>query len=211
MAIMKINPTRMELIKLKRKLVTAKRGHKLLKEKRDGLMKEFMAIIREVRDLRQVVEEKLATGFKSYLFAGADMGQDAVREALMVPSKKIKLEADTKNVMSVNVPVFSYKEEGDWLSYGLAGTSGQLDESLKIFSDSLKDLVELAQKEHSAKLMAAEIEKTRRRVNALEYVFIPDMQETLKYITAKLNEQERASVITTMKIKQEMELAEKGG
>jgi len=198
----------MELIKLKKKLVTAKRGHKLLKEKRDGLMKEFMAIIREVKTLRESVEDKLALGFKAFLFAGADMNKEEIEEAFAVPSKKIRLEADTKNVMSVNVPRFTYKEEGDFLSYSLATTSGELDTSLKIFSDTLKDLVNLAEKEHSAKLMAAEIEKTRRRVNALEYVFIPDMAETFKYITSKLNEQERSTIITTMIIKNEMEAQE---
>jgi len=110
--------------------------------------------------------------------------------------------------MSVNVPEFQYKEEGNFLSYSLAITSAELDYSLKVFSDILKDLVRLAQQEHSAKLMASEIEKTRRRVNALEHVFIPDMEETIKYITAKLNEQERSSIITIMKIKKEMEKQE---
>src|SRR3989339_219000 len=176
MAILKINPTRMELIKLKKKLVTAKRGHKLLKEKRDGLMKEFMAIIREVKTLRESVEDKLALGFKAFLFAGADMNKEEIEEAFAVPSKKIRLEADTKNVMSVNVPRFTYKEEGDFLSYSLATTSGELDTSLKIFSDTLKDLVNLA--------------------------------ETFKYITSKLNEQERSTIITTMIIKNEMEAQE---
>lgn len=207
MAILKINPTRMELIKLKRKLATARRGHKLLKEKRDGLMKEFMAIIREARRLREKIEKELGAGFKAFLFANADMSAEEMEEALAVPSKKIFLEADTKNVMSVNVPVFSYREEGDFLAYGLATTSASLDTALKIFSDTLKDLVKLAEKEHAARMMAAEIEKTRRRVNALEYVFIPNMKETIKYITAKLNEQERSAIITVMKIKKEMELA----
>jgi V/A-type H+-transporting ATPase subunit D len=205
MAILKINPTRMELIKLKRKLTTAKRGHKLLKEKRDGLMKEFMAIIRETKDLRSNIEEKLGAGFMSFAFTSAEMGRGAVREALMIPAKKTSLLAKTKNVMSVNVPVFKYHEDGHFTAYSLGTTSGQLDSALNIFSDSLKAMVELAAKEHSAKLMAAEIEKTRRRVNALEYVFIPNMEETIKYITAKLNEQERSSIITVMKIKKEME------
>jgi len=208
MAILKINPTRMELIKLKRKLVTARRGHKLLKEKRDGLMKEFMAIIKEVKGLRETVEQDLGSAFKTFLFASAEMSREEMEEALIMPAKTISLEASTKNVMSVNVPEFEYKEEGDFLSYSLATTSGQLDSSLKAFSDTLQVLIQLAQKEHSAKLMAAEIEKTRRRVNALEYVFIPNMQETIKYITAKLNEQERAAIITVMKIKEEMEKVE---
>ena len=195
----------MELIKLKRKLITARRGHKLLKEKRDGLMKEFMAIIREVKVLREKIEEKLEQGFKTFLFASALMGQEEMEEALVVPAKKITLQATMKNIMSVNVPEFQYSEEGNFLSYSLAMTSVRLDSSLDIFTNTLKDLISLAQKEHSAKLMAAEIEKTRRRVNALEYVFIPNMEETIKYITAKLNEQERSSIIMVMKIKKEME------
>lgn len=197
----------MELIKLKRKLVTAKRGHKLLKEKRDGLMKEFMAIIKEVKVFREQIEGDLGQAFKTFLFASAEMTSQEMEEALALPAKKISLEASTKNVMSVNVPEFSYKEEGEFLSYSLATTSAQLDSSLKAFSDALQSLIELAQKEHSAKLMAEEIEKTRRRVNALEYVFIPNMEETIKYITAKLNEQERSAIITVMKIKEEMEKA----
>jgi V/A-type H+-transporting ATPase subunit D len=205
MAILKINPTRMELIKLKRKLVTARRGHKLLKEKRDGLMKEFMMIIKEVKALRERIEKELGEGFKDFLFASALMSREEIEEALAVPAKKISLVAKTKNVMSVNVPEFKYSEEGGFLSYSLAMTSVRLDSSLKFFSETLKDLISLAQMEHSAKLMAAEIEKTRRRVNALEYVFIPDMAETIKYITAKLNEQERSSIIMVMKIKKEME------
>ncbi len=208
MAILKINPTRMELIKLKRKLATARRGHKLLKEKRDGLMKEFMAIIKDVKALREKIENELRRGFKTFLFASALMSREEIEEALVWPTKKISLTANTKNIMSVNVPEFCYKEEGDFFSYSLVTTSAQFDVSLNIFSKSLKDLVFLAQKEHSAKLMAAEIEKTRRRVNALEYVFIPNMEETIKYITAKLNEQERSAIITVMKIKKEMEKQE---
>jgi len=198
----------MELIGLKKKLITAKRGHKLLKEKRDGLMKEFMAIIRQVKALREIIEENLGKGFKAFLFASAEMGQSEIEQALYLPSKEISLRAKTKNIMSVNVPVFEYEEKGHFLSYGLSSSSSLLDLSLNIFSDSLKELVSLAQREHSAKLMAEEIEKTRRRVNALEYVFIPDMQETIKYITNKLNEQERAAIITTMKVKKEIESRE---
>jgi V/A-type H+/Na+-transporting ATPase subunit D len=205
MAILKINPTRMELIKLKRKLTTARRGHKLLKEKRDGLMKEFMLIIREAKKLREDIEGNLGAGFKAFAFTSAEIGRNAVSEALMAPSRETGLLAKTKNVMSVNVPVFKYHEDGHFAAYSLGTTSGQLDTALKIFSESLKNMVLLAEKEHSAKLMAAEIEKTRRRVNALEYVFIPNMKETVKYITAKLNEQERSSIITVMKIKKEME------
>lgn len=196
-----VNPTRQELLKLKTKLKTAQRGHKLLKEKRDGLMKNFMAIIREAKDLRQKIEEKLGQGFFSFIFFSAKMRSSAIAEALLVPTKKTSLEAKTKNVMGVEVPVFEYHEEGDFLAYDLATTSTSLDRALETFSNALKTMVKLAEIEHSAKLMAAEIEKTRRRVNALEYIFIPDMQETVKYITNKLNEQERGTIITLMKVK----------
>jgi len=196
-----VNPTRQELLKLKTKIKTAQRGHKLLKEKRDGLMKNFMAIIREAKDLRQNIEEELGQGFFSFIFFAAKMRSSAIAEALLVPTKKISLEAKTKNVMGVEVPEFEYQEEGDFLCYDLATTSTSLDRSLQTFSNALKTMIKLAEVEHSAKLMATEIEKTRRRVNALEYVFIPDMAETIKYITAKLNEQERATIITLMKVK----------
>ena len=196
-----VNPTRQELLKLKIKLKTAERGHKLLKEKRDGLMKNFMAIIREAKQLREKIEQELGAGFFSFIFYSAKQRRSVINEALLVPTKKVSLEAETKNIMGVEVPVFNYQEEGDFLCYDLATTSTSLDRALETFSNALKTMVKLAEIEHSAKLLAAEIEKTRRRVNALEYVFIPDMQETIKYITAKLNEQERASIIALMKIK----------
>jgi len=201
-----VNPTRQELIKLKRKLKTAVRGHKLLKEKRDGLMKQFMSIIREAKNLRENTEKKLAIGFQSFVFAAADMRPEVMAEALAIPSRKSTLTTTTKNIMSVDVPIFKYKEEGEFLCYSLKSTSSDLDTAIENFADVLKDMIKLAEIEHSAKLLAAEIEKTRRRVNALEYVMIPDTKETIKYITNKLNEQERGTLITLMKIKEVMEL-----
>jgi len=173
----------------------------LLKEKRDGLMKQFLSTIKEARTLREIIEEKLGMAFKSFIFASADMRPEVMQEALLYTSKKASLSVSTKNIMSVHVPEFDYKSEGDFLSYSLATTSGELDGSLKIFSEVLEDMIKLAQIEHSAKLMAQEIEKTRRRVNALEYVFIPSMGETIKYITAKLNEQERGTTAALMRVK----------
>jgi V/A-type H+/Na+-transporting ATPase subunit D len=196
------NPTRQELLNLKIKLKTAQRGHKLLKEKRDGLMKNFMSIIREAKYLRTKIEEEMGDSFFSFIFFVSKIDRAIVEESLLVPVKKIDLKAETKNIMGVEVPVFNYKEEGDFLSYDLATTSTSLDRSLIKFSAILKDMVKLAEIEHSAKLLALEIEKTRRRVNALEYVFIPDIVETIKYITVKLNEQERATIITLMKVKE---------
>jgi len=196
-----VNPTRQELLKLKVKLKTAQRGHKLLKEKRDGLMKNFMAIIREAKTLRQEIEEQLGRGFFSYIFFSSKIRHSIINEALAVPTKKVSLQASTRNVMGVDVPKFEYQEEGDFLCYDLAITSTSLDRALETFSGALKTMVKLAEIEHSAKLLAKEIEKTRRRVNALEYVFIPDTIETIKYIQSKLNEQERATIITLMKVK----------
>lgn len=197
-----INPTRQELLSLKIKLATAKRGHKLLKEKRDGLMKNFMAIIREAKDLRIKIETEMGDSFFSFIFFTSKIDRSIVEESLIVPVKKIELKATTKNVMGVEVPHFQYNEEGDFLCYDLSITSTSLDRSLIKFSEALRDMVKLAEIEHTAKLLAVEIEKTRRRVNALEYVSIPNIVETAKYITAKLNEQERATLITLMKVKE---------
>lgn len=194
----------MELIRLKSKLKVAERGHKLLKEKRDGLMKEFMGIIREARDLRNKVEERMAEGFRAFVFAAADMRFEVTEEALAVPSRKTRLEVDTKNVMSVQVPQFNYSEEGNPVCYALATTSSGLDTSLNIFAESLAEIVRLAQIEHSARLMAVEIEKTRRRVNALEYVFVPEMRRNIKYISNKLDEQERSALVGLMVMKENM-------
>lgn len=208
MALLNVNPTRQELLKLKRKEKMAVRGHKLLKEKRDGLMKQFMAIIREAKALRQTMEDTVGEAFKSFVFASADMRPEAMEEALAMPAKKITLQSETKNVMSVNIPQFKYKEEGGFLSYSLGTTASDLDESLEAFNKALEDMIKLAEIEHSAKLLAEEIEKTRRRVNALEYVFIPQIQETTKYIEAKLNEQERGNIVTLMKVKDIIERQE---
>ncbi|HOX96830.1 MAG TPA: V-type ATP synthase subunit D [bacterium] len=200
-----VNPTKQELLKLKLKLKTAQRGHKLLKEKRDGLLKHFMAVIKQARDLRNNVEQDLAKGFRSYLVAAAQMNPEFLENALLGSERKVSLRANIKNVMSVNIPEFAYEESGDFLSYSATFTSASLDQAISSFANNLKDIVSLAQIEHSAKLLAAEIEKTRRRVNALEYVSIPNIMETIKYIQSKLNEQERGTLITLMKVKAKLE------
>jgi len=202
-----INPTRMEMLKLKKRLKAAKHGHKLLKDKRDGLMKEFIQIIKEAKKLRKEVEPELQTAFQEFLFASAIGAPWKIEEALLIPRKKISLETRTKNVMGVNIPIFDYKEEDNFSSYSLIQTPADIDSAIKTFSKTLKKLVKLAQTEHSAKLLAFEIEKTRRRVNALEYIFIPNIQETIKYINAKLTEQERNALVTLMKIKKELVLS----
>jgi len=198
----------MELLQLKRKLITAKRGHKLLKEKRDGLMKEFLKIIKEAKSLREKIDINLNIAFKDFIFASADMSPQEMESALAYPAQEVILEASTKNVMSVDIPVFKYHTKGtitgkenEFLCYSLATTHSGLDTSLKTLSETLADMIKLAEIEHSASLLASEIEKTRRRVNALEYVFIPNTEETIKYISAKLNEQERSSITALMKVK----------
>lgn len=195
----------MELIRLKAKLKMAKRGHSLLEEKLEGLMQEFLGIIKKTRSLRQEVEAQLGQAFQSFIIASADMRPEVTEEALAVPTKKLSLQVATKNVMSVQVPQFEYEESGDFLSYSLATTSSGLDTSLKTFSDALPKIVELAQTEHSARLLSAEIEKTRRRVNALEFVFVPEIERNVKYISSKLDEQERGALVSVMRLKEAMQ------
>lgn len=183
----------------------AKRGHSLLEEKLEGLMQEFLGIIKKTRSLRQEVEAQLGQAFQSFIIASADMRPEVTEEALAVTTKQIQLQVATKNVMSVQVPQFQYAESGDFLSYSLATTSSGLDTSLKTFSDALPKIVELAQTEHSARLLSAEIEKTRRRVNALEFVFVPEIERNVKYISSKLDEQERGALVSIMRLKEAMQ------
>lgn len=203
-----VNPTRMELTKLKKKLVTAKRGHKLLKDKRDELMRQFLDLVRENKVLREKVEEGIKAANKNFVLARAGMEEEALNVALMAPKQEVYLDTDTKNVMSVEIPVFKYNTKtpnaNDIYSYGYAFTSSDLDDSVKSLADILPDMLRLAECEKSCQLMAAEIEKTRRRVNALEHVMIPEMQENIKYIIMKLDENERSTQIRLMKVKDMM-------
>lgn len=199
-----INPTRMELLKLKKRKDLALYGYKLLKEKRDSLMREFLKIIKEAKELREKIEKEIRVALKSFVFASAEMRPEILEEVLVTSFKKIKLNISTKNVMNVVIPYFEFQEEGDFFCYSLAFSSSELDHSLQIFSQLLKDILKLAELENSAYLLSLEIERTRRRVNALEYVFIPSMIETIKYITRKLDEQERSTIIALMKIKEKI-------
>ena len=205
MANITVSPTRMELTRLKGKLRTAQRGHKLLKDKRDELMKQFLDTVREVRALRAEVEEDLMTVHKSFTVASALMSSEALEQALLYPKQSVELTMQYKNIMSVNVPVFDFRTEaadaGDMFPYGFAQTSGELDDALTKLNQVFADMLELAQVEKSMQLLAQEIEKTRRRVNALEYVMIPDLQESIKYITMKLAENENATKVRLMKVK----------
>ena len=200
-----INPTRMELTRLKGKLRTAQRGHKLLKDKRDELMKQFLDTVREVRALRTEVERELMTVHSAFTVASALMSSEALEQALLYPKQSVELTCTTRNIMSVNVPVYDFqtktKSDADIYPYGFAATSGELDDAVEALGRVFQKLLKLAQIEKSAQLMAEEIEKTRRRVNALEYVMIPNTQEAIRYITMKLDENDRATTTRLMKVK----------
>lgn len=206
-----VNPTRMELTSLKKRLKVAERGHKLLKDKQDELMKKFITLIRENNELRIDVENQLSESLKEFMLAKAIMSPEMVEEAIIMPSEKLQLDISRKNIMSVNVPVMKFireaKEGASIYPYGFATTSAELDGAIKKLYDILPKLLLLAEVEKSCQLMADEIEKTRRRVNALEYVMIPQLKETIKYITMKLDENERGNLTRLMKVKSMMQEA----
>ncbi len=208
MAQKQINPTRMELTRLKRKLVTATRGHKLLKDKRDELMRQFLEKVRQNKELRELVEAGITAANKNFLLARAGMDDEVLNTALLAPKQQVSIEKSTENVMSVNIPKYEFKtrspDSNDMFSYGFAFTSSDLDDAIQSLADVFPQMLKLAEIEKSCQLMAAEIEKTRRRVNALEHVIIPDLQENIKYITMKLDENERSTQIRLMKVKDMM-------
>lgn len=200
-----ITPTRMVLNQQKTRLKTAVRGHKLLKDKRDELMRQFMDVVRKNRELRTRVEEGLTEAFSALTVASAIMSPDMLEQAILYPRQSVELSMHYKNVMSVNVPVYDFKtktaDTSDIYPYGFAQTSGELDDALATLSSVFADMLELAQVEKTMQLMAQEIEKTRRRVNALEYVMIPECRENIKYISMKLEENDRSSKVRLMKVK----------
>lgn len=205
MANITVTPTRMELTRLKGKLRTAQRGHKLLKDKRDELMKQFLDTVREVRALRAEVEEELMTVHKSFTVASALMSSEAMEQALLYPKQSVELTQTSRNIMSVNVPEYHFqtktRSDADIYPYGFASTSGELDTAVDALGKVFQKMLKLAEIEKSAQLMAEEIEKTRRRVNALEYVMIPDTQDAIRYITMKLDENDRSTTTRLMKVK----------
>lgn len=205
MASSQIIPTRMELSRIKHKLQIARKGHKLLKDKRDELMRQFMIMVKENMELRKKVEAGIQQANTNFVIAKAGMDEYTLNTALMAPKQKVELDMTTKNVMSVNIPQFEAKtrtaDPNDIYSYGFAFTSGDLDFAVKSLADVLPDMLELAEKEKACQLMADEIEKTRRRVNALEYVVIPDCEENIKYISMKLEENDRDTKTRLMKMK----------
>ncbi len=205
MADLRVKPTRMELQRMRRRLVTARRGHKLLKDKRDELVRRFVLLVRENVRLREAAEKGLGTAFGAFALARAVMDGQALEEAVMYPARKAEVLLSMDNILSVRVP--SLKAGGEGLreavpSYGYADTSADLDGAIGILSELLPGLLRLAEVEKACALLAGEIEKTRRRVNALEYVMIPRFEGTIRHITMKLDENERGALTRLMKVKE---------
>ncbi|WP_208558718.1 V-type ATP synthase subunit D [Marinilactibacillus kalidii] len=206
MAKLNVNPTRMELSNLKDRLSLASRGHKLLKDKQDELMRRFITLIRQNNELRIEVEEKLSKAMQSFAMAKSLVHENFIEELMAVPSQSVNLNIDQKNIMSVRVPQmhFQYGETADDpkdLSYGYLNSNGELDLTFQYLIEVMPDMLELAEIEKTCQLMADEIEKTRRRVNALEFMTIPQLEETIYFIQMKLDEAERASITRLMKVK----------
>ena len=201
-----VTPTRMVLNQLKGRLKTARRGHKLLKDKRDELMRQFMDVVKLNKQLRIRVEEGLTQAFASLQVASAIMSPEMLEQALLYPRQSVELGMSFKNIMSVNVPRYSFQTKSNDPSeiypYGFAQTSGELDDALDKLARVFEDMLELAQVEKTMQLLAEEIEKTRRRVNALEYVMIPELEGNIKYISMKLEENENATKVRLLKVKE---------
>ena len=201
-----ITPTRMVLNQLKGRLKTARRGHKLLKDKRDELMRQFMDVVRRNKELRIRVEKGLTEAFASQQVASAIMSPEMMEQALLYPRQSVELDITYKNIMSVNVPRYSFQtknnDPSEIFPYGFAQTSGELDDALEKLEKVFHDMLELAEVEKTMQLLAEEIEKTRRRVNALEYVMIPDLEKNIKYISMKLEENENATKVRLLKVKE---------
>jgi len=196
-----VNPTRMELLKLKKKLILARRGHRLLKNKQDELMRNFISLIEEIKDLRLTVERELFEAYGSFLIARSTMGREFLDEALMFSQLETALEVSYVPLLNLRVPSYKLKMEGDYFSYGLLTTSMELDRALKRYRELIPKMVELAEKEKKLEMLSYEIERTRRRVNALEHILIPNIIETIGYISMKLEELERSNITRLMKIK----------
>ena len=203
-----VNPTRMELTRLKKRLLTARRGHKLLKDKRDELMKQFLDTVRTNKALRRKVELNLIKAQGGFASAAGSMGKVNLEQALLLPKQVAGIDVDYKNIMSVDVPIYTMNTAtdapGDIYPYSFATTASELDDAVLYLNEVLGDMIKLAEVEKSVQLLSLEIEKTRRRVNALEYVMIPRFAETIKYITMKLDENERGNTTRLMKVKDMM-------
>lgn len=195
-----VNATRMELLRLRKRITLAMRGHRLLSEKRDEISRQLIQIARDIQPLRKKVEEALLLTFRRFMLARATMEPEDVKAAMAVPTKRFKMAIEFASVMSVKVPRLSKDIEGDIICYGYGYTSGELDVALQSLEKAIDSLVELAQKEKQARLLAVELQMTRRRVNVLEHVVIPDIVDTIKFINTKLGEVERDNITRLMKI-----------
>lgn len=202
MARVNVNPNRMELSRLKKRLAVAERGHKLLKDKQDALIKAFLEKARAVKATREKVESELQACYQSFLMARAQTLPSMLEQALMISGSACTLDVTTRNVMSVMVPRYEVHQEGSTFNYGMATTPASLDVALEDFSRIIPRLLQLAADEKAVALMSTEIERTRRRVNALEHVMIPNYSETIKYISMKLDEQARSTTSQLMKVKE---------
>lgn len=197
-----VNSNRMELLRLRKRLFLARRGHKLLKDKQEELMKRFLSLAEESKKLREEVGEKLQAANGNFLSARGVMSREVLEEAILFPGKKVTVETLVVPVMNLRLPRFELKEEGELFCYSLAETSGDLDVALSLFSKALPLMLKLAEVEKWIEVIAEEIEKTRRRVNALEYILIPGLEETIRFIGMKLSERERGNLTRLMKVKE---------
>jgi V/A-type H+-transporting ATPase subunit D len=203
MAAIQVKPTRMELSNLKKRKQVAVRGHKMMKDKRDELVRRFIGFARKNKEERQTVEEKLSLAMQKFVLARATMSNDQIEEALMYPARAAEVDAGTQNVLSIHVPKLSMEvEENLSYPYGFATTSADLDGAVQQLAEVLPELIQLAETEKTCGRLADEIEKTRRRVNALEYVMIPQFTETIRQIQMKLEENERGNTTRLMKTKE---------
>ena len=200
--LMKINPNRMELLKIKKRLIVAKRGHKLLKDKRDALIQEFIHLAKESKIVREELEEKLEKCYQVFANVSSQMSKISLEEALMFPKANTEAITSYKNIMSVKVPHYKYKCEGKYHTYSMVDTNAGIDKSVQNFYKVLPIMLRVAELDKTINFLADEIEKTRRRVNALEYILMPDLEETIKFITMKLDEMARSTNSAIMRIKE---------
>ena len=200
--ILEVSATRMELLRLRRRLRLAKRGYDLLKRKQDELMRRFLEFVERIGDLRKEIEERLAAAHRGFLMARSVMDKESMEEAIMFPNQRLTLNVSTLPVMNLRLPQFDVSSHGKVHSYGMLNTSAELDSALGAYSELLPEMLRLAQIERSVELLANEIEVTRRRVNALEYILIPNLRDTIKYIKMRLDEMERSNLSRLMRVKE---------
>jgi len=198
--ILRCNPNRIELLELRRRLQLARRGHKLLKDKQEELMRRFMALVGDSRKQREQVEEELQKAYRSFFSARLEIYQPEMEEALKFTQRHVELKTRVEPVMNLRVPHFQVETGGDF-GYGFLDSTGDLDRCMKILTALMPRLVQMAQVEKHVSMLADELERTRRRVNALEHILIPSLEETIRYISDKLSELERGNITRLMKVK----------